>query len=244
VYSWLLGGFDEATARGQRELAAVGLLGRESAGYAVDLGAGFGMHAIPLARQGWKVLAIDSSPLLLEELRAHGGRGQVATVQDDLLRFPQYLSRGPDAILCMGDTLTHLPDIAAVRSLFSLVSRHLPPGGRFVLSFRDYSRTLDGPDRFILVKGDDSRVFTCFLEYGEDSVRVHDILHERSEGGWRMRVSAYEKLRLRPEWMQRELESQGLHVRVVEGRSGLLWIVAVPCWPGTHTAPGQGPCRS
>lgn len=227
VYSWLLGGFDEAIANGQRELAAVGLMTRDSAGYAVDLGAGFGMHAVPLTRQGWKVLAIDSSALLLEELRAHGDRGSVGTVKDDLLRFPHYLSGRPDAILCMGDTLTHLPGIAAVRSLFSLVSRHLPPGGRFVLSFRDYSRALEGPDRFILVKGDDSRVFTCLLEYGEDSVRLHDILHERSKGGWRMRVSAYEKLRLGPDWVQRELESRGLRVRAEAGLSGLVRIVAV-----------------
>jgi SAM-dependent methyltransferase len=228
VYSWLVGGFDEAIARGQGELAEVELLGRDGAGYAVDLGAGFGMHAVPLARQGWKVLAIDTSAVLLEELRAQNDGGQVATVQDDLLRFPHYLSGRPDAILCMGDTLTHLPDVGAVRTLFSSVSEHLPPGGRFLLSFRDYSRALEGPDRFILVKGDDSRVFTCSLEYREDSVRVHDILHERSEGGWRMRVSAYEKLRLGPDWVQRELESRGLRVRAEAGLSGLVRIVAVP----------------
>jgi hypothetical protein len=226
VYSWLVGGFDEAVARGQGELAKVGLLGGSDAGYAVDLGAGFGMHAVPLARQGWKVLAIDTSSVLLEELRAHNDRAQVATVRDDLLRFPQYLSGRPDAILCMGDTLTHLPDVGAVRTLFSSVSGHLPAGGLFVLSFRDYSKALDGPDRFILVKGDASRVFTCFLEYREDTVRVHDILHERSEGGWRMRVSAYEKLRLGPDWVQRELERCGLRVRAEAGLSGLVRIVA------------------
>lgn len=228
VYSWLVGGFDEAVARGQRELAEVGLPGRDGAGYALDLGAGFGMHAVPLARQGWRVLAIDTSALLLEELRANTDRSSVATVQDDLLRFPQYLSGRPNAILCMGDTLAHLPDRAAVRSLFALASEHLPADGRLVLSFRDYSKALEGPNRFILVKGDASRVSTCFLEYGEDAVRVHDILHERGEDGWRMRISAYDKLRLGPEWVQQELEACGLRVRAEAGLSGLIRIVATP----------------
>lgn len=227
LYSWLAGGVEEAIGRGQGELAAVGLLGADGAGYALDLGAGFGMHAIPLARQGWKVLAIDSSALLLEELRAHPGGGSVTTVQDDLLGFPRHLSGRPDAILCMGDTLTHLPDRTAVRALFALASGHLPAGGRLVLSFRDYSKALEGPDRFILVKGDASRLFTCFLDYGDDAVRVHDILHERGEDGWRMRVSAYDKLRLGPEWVQRELGGCGLRVRVETGLSGLVRIVAV-----------------
>jgi SAM-dependent methyltransferase len=226
VYSWLVGGFDGAVARGQRELADVGLSGSDGAGYAVDLGAGFGMHAVPLARQGWRVLAIDTSALLLEELRAHTDGSSVATVQDDLLRFPQYLSGRPNVILCMGDTLTHLPDRAAVRSLFALACEHLPADGRLVLSFRDYSKALEGPDRFILVKGDASRVFTCFLEYGEDALRVHDILHERSEDGWHMRASAYEKLRLGPEWVQQELGACGLRVRAEAGLSGMVRIIA------------------
>jgi hypothetical protein len=226
MYSWLLGGLDDAVARGRRELAEIGLTGG-SVSYAVDLGAGFGMHAIPLARQGWKVLAIDTSASLLSELHAHVGDESVVTIQDDLLHFDQYLSGRPDAVLCMGDTLTHLPDVAAVRTLVLLVAEHLSAGSRFVLSFRDYSKAVEGSDRFILVNSDESRLFTCFLEYGEDTVHVHDILHERSRSGWRMRVSAYKKLRLAPDWVQQQLESGGFAVRVEAGLSGLVRIVAV-----------------
>jgi 2-polyprenyl-3-methyl-5-hydroxy-6-metoxy-1,4-benzoquinol methylase len=35
---------------------------------AIDLGCGNGFQAIPLGMLGWKVLGIDSSPFLLEEL--------------------------------------------------------------------------------------------------------------------------------------------------------------------------------
>jgi hypothetical protein len=226
VYSWLLGGIEDAVAHGQRELMEMGLLGG-GVGYAVDLGAGFGMHAMPLARHCWRVLAIDTSPALLAELRAQVGGDSVVTVQDDLLHFDQYLSGRPDALLCMGDTLTHLSDLSAVRTLFCMAYDHLSVGGRFVLTFRNYSQALEGLDRFIPVKSDDSRIFTCFLEYGEDTVRVNDILYERTEAGWRTRVSAYQKLRLAPQWVQRQLENAGFVPRMDAGPSGLVRIIAI-----------------
>ena len=143
VYSWMTGGIDNAVSRGQQELTDVGLLG-SGARYAMDLGAGFGMHAIPLARSGCNVLAIDSSAILLAELKNNADNAPVTTVQDDLLNFTRYLSGKPEVVLCMGDTLTHLPEMSSVMALFSSVEEHLAPGGRFVISFRDYSRALEG----------------------------------------------------------------------------------------------------
>lgn len=226
LYAWLQGGEDQAFNRGQRELAEIGL-STNRAGYAVDLGAGFGMHTIPLARAGWKVLAIDGSAILLDQLRTHADSERVATVQDDLLRFPQHLSGRPDLILCMGDTLTHLSDAATVQSLFSSASEHLPPGGRLVLSFRDYTNALEGVERFIPVNADETRIASCLLEYAEDTVRVTDILHERSEGRWRMRVSAYRKLRLAPDWVLRELDGHGFAAKPEAGLAGMMRVVAV-----------------
>lgn len=49
-----------------------------------------------------------------------------------------------------------------------------------LLSFRDYSVPLQDEKRFIPVRSDEGRILTCFLEYSEDSVLVHDILHERA----------------------------------------------------------------
>ncbi len=46
VYNWMAGGADAAFALGAADLASV--VGRT--GLAVDRGAGFGMHAVPLAR--------------------------------------------------------------------------------------------------------------------------------------------------------------------------------------------------
>src|ERR1700759_5599542 len=106
VYTWMCGGFDAAVARGDMEIGAV-LPDLANDSRAVDLGCGFGMHSIPLARRGCAVLALDSSSHLLEQLKAHAGMLPITAAEDDLLAFQRYLDRPADVILCMGDTLTH-----------------------------------------------------------------------------------------------------------------------------------------
>ena len=225
VYVWMAGGLDAAIARGATEIDAV--LPDLSAGCStVDLGAGFGMHAIPLARRGCSVLAIDTSSLLLEQLARQGAALPVTTVEDDLLSFQRHMDRKPDAILCMGDTLTHLTDSSAALKLFALAKESLSVGGKFITTFRDYSSSLLGQDRFIPVKSDADRILTCFLEYGPDTIDVHDVLQQREGSTWNLQISVYRKLRLSPEWVCSALRAQGFSVSAGPGLAGMVRVVA------------------
>lgn len=225
VYLWMAGGFETAVARGEAEIEAVlpdlphGLTG-------VDLGAGFGMHTIPLARRGCSMIALDTSSLLSDELRRRAEGLPVRTAEDDLLSFARYLDSRVNLILCMGDTLTHLPDRQSVDTLFSLAAESLGPGDRFIATFRDYTSALEGPQRFVPVRSDDDRILTCFLEYSADHVDVHDVLHEREGPQWTLRVSSYRKLRLPPEWVSDALQAAGFSVRVEPGLSGMVRVLA------------------
>jgi SAM-dependent methyltransferase len=225
VYVWMAGGLDAAIARGAAEIDAI-LPNSLSGTTAVDLGAGFGMHAIPLARRGCSVLAIDTSSLLLDELAGRAVALPVRQVEDDLLSFQRHLDSRVDIILCMGDTLTHLPDQASVETLLALAAESLRPDGRFIATFRDYTSPLAGTARFIPVRGDSDRILTCFLEYGADHVTVHDMLNERNGSSWRLKVSAYRKLRLSPEWVSAALGAAGFSVRTEPGLAGMTRIVA------------------
>jgi SAM-dependent methyltransferase len=225
VYTWMCGGFDAALARGETEIAAI-LPDLSKGSRAVDLGCGFGMHSIPLARRGCAVLALDSSSHLVEQLRAHAGTLPISAAEDDLLDFQRHLDRPADVILCMGDTLTHLPDRDAASRLFTLAAASLRPGGTFIASFRDYTQALVGDRRFIPVKSDAERILTCFLEYAPEHVDVHDILHERQGDAWQLRVSTYRKLRLDPQWISASLRDRGLSVRTEPGLAGMIRILA------------------
>ena len=226
IYSWMIGDVEAATARADAELEAVGLP-LNGAGTAIDLGAGFGMHSLPLARRGYEVIAIDNYQPLLAELRSHATSLPIRTVVADLLDFKSHVSQPVDIILCMGDTLTQLVDVASVEALFDAAAAALVRGGVFALTFRDYvSAELLGDARFILVRSDENRILTCFLEYSNAGVRVHDVLHERVSGQWHLRLSSYPKLRLSPEWVVSGLISRGFTVRREAGLGGMVRVIA------------------
>jgi len=210
IYTWMVGDIDAALSRSSAELDALPLPSKAGA-KAVDLGAGFGLHAIPLARRGFSVVAMDTCGCLLEDLQARAGALDIHAVNANLLDFRAHVAAPVDVIVCMGDTLTHLPDHSCVESLFSAAAASLNSGGLFVATFRDYvSAQLQGDARFILVRSDADRILTCFLEYSDAVVIVHDLVHQREGGSWRMRASSYPKLRLSPQWAVERLSALGL----------------------------------
>jgi hypothetical protein len=224
IYSWMLGDLRAAFARGAAEIAALSL---PSGGVAIDLGAGLGLHSVPLAQRGFDVVALDNCQVLLDELKSHAGSLAITTHNADLTQFRSFAAAQPRVILCMGDTLTHLPALSSVETLLAAIAEALPRGGVFATTFRDYAtRTLPGGQRFILVRADDERILTCFLEYADASVTVHDVLTEKDHGQWRQKVSSYPKLRLAPEWVEAQLTGLGFSARRDTTTNGMARIVA------------------
>lgn len=226
VYSWMAGGFAAASERARAALAEAGApAGRGR--LAVDLGCGPGFHALPLASLGYRVAAVDPCRPLLDELLAHAAGTGIQVIEADLLDFRRHVAEPAALIVCLGDTLTHLPSREAVAALVGEIHGGLAPDGLVVLSFRDYSKSiLEGAARFIPVRSDADRILTCFLEYGPEHVTVHDLLHTRAGEAWRLTVSAYPKLRLSPSWVVGLLEQAGLRVMGTSEARGMVTLVA------------------
>ncbi|MEO7999473.1 MAG: class I SAM-dependent methyltransferase, partial [Gemmatimonadaceae bacterium] len=159
-------------------------------------------------------------------LVARAPEGSLQTTVGDLLDFRQNIDDAPSAILCMGDTITHLPDFAAVQNLVEYATAALRIGGLFVTTFRDYSQARVGDERFIPVRSDDHRTLTCYLEYEQDVVQVYDILNERGDDGWKLRVSHYPKLRLAPMYVIQLLEFNGFKVQRDVAANSMVRLVA------------------
>ncbi|HEX7180211.1 MAG TPA: class I SAM-dependent methyltransferase [Thermoanaerobaculia bacterium] len=197
------------------------------AGSAIDLGAGNGLQSIPLAELGFAVTAVDLCAPLLVELQEKAGALPIRTVHEDLLSFLQRCTDPADVVVCMGDTLTHLDSLATVEELIAESARRLAPGGLLALTFRDYvSSELRGNARFIPVRGDENQILTCFLEYHEGFVEVHDILHRREDGRWSLAVSSYRKLRLGKAWLIDRLRAAGLEIVRDAVTNGMIDLVA------------------
>jgi SAM-dependent methyltransferase len=218
-YTWMLGGdVHEVADRQAALLAELGLDGTEDDGVAVDLGCGSGAQTLALTRLGFSpVIAVDTSRRLLDELVSYvRGAEAVRPVHGDIRTvLPRAAEPGTvAAVVCMGDTLPHLPSKADIPVLLGHVSRALVSGGHLVVTYRDLTAELRGTDRFIPVRSSDDRLLTCFLEYrDEDTVIVHDLLHTRTNGSWQQRASSYPKLRLASSWLVEQCRAAGLGVR-------------------------------
>jgi SAM-dependent methyltransferase len=208
VYSWMYGGFDAQLARYSEFFAARGFAPRGSR-RAIDLGAGCGFQAIPLARLGFEVTAIVLDPKLLAELDAHRNGATVKTVCADLTQFRRHVPQSAELVVCMVDTLLHLDTQDAVTALAEDVFAALEPGGTFVVTFRDFTVETEEHERFIPVRSDDGMLFTCFLEFEPVTVKVHDLVYRRVNGGWSFAKSFYRKLRLPTDWVVRTLRAAG-----------------------------------
>jgi SAM-dependent methyltransferase len=225
-YSWMFGVSTAYKAAEQRELLTH--LNVTPGELAVDLGAGTGFQSLALADLGFKrVLAIDTSAKLLDELQRRRGERPINAIRDDMMRMSEHVALGTaDTVVCMGDTVTHLPEREQVPRLFSDVFRALRPGGQFVLTYRDLSVELHGVERFIPVRSTPDKIMTCFLEYRPDVVIVHDLLHIRDGETWKFLKSSYPKLRISVDDMRRDLEEQGFKVYAQETVRGLSALAA------------------
>jgi SAM-dependent methyltransferase len=103
-------------------------------GPVVELGAGTGRIAVPLAREGHEVVAVDRSAPMLDVLRrravAAGVDGHVTTVVGDLRALPE-LPR-TDRVLAPFRVLLHLADDDERVAFFRAVHDLLVPGGLLV----------------------------------------------------------------------------------------------------------------
>jgi len=101
----------------------------------LDLGAGSGRLAIPLARDGVEVVAVDRAPAMLERLRERVTRlpkaaaRRVSVVEGDLRNFQ--ITGKVDLVVAAFNTLEHLYTDDDVLACFRRVRACLEPGAAF-----------------------------------------------------------------------------------------------------------------
>ena len=224
-YAWIFGGVEQKLEE-NRKFFREHAIKPESSGNAVDLGAGCGFQSIPLAEAGFRVTAIDTCPALLADLHNAAGQLPIKTIEDNLLEFRTHRPESIEIIVCMGDTLTHLESRDDVWRLFKDAYQSLSDAGLLVLTFRDLTSELKGLERFIPVRSEPDLIFTCFLEYEEKHVNVHDVIYEKSNNQWQLKKGFYRKLRIPPDWARDRLHETGFDIEKFDIRNGMVTILA------------------
>ena len=158
----------------------------------LDAACGTGMHAVEFARRGLRAAGADLSPAMIERAREHA-RGAGVDVALAVAGFGGLAAAFPDdvgaldAVTCLGNSLPHLPDDAALDAALADMARMLHPGGVLVVQDRNYDRVLAERVRFmpITARGSpgDETLFLRITDFlGADRL-AFTILTLRSAGG-------------------------------------------------------------
>ena len=116
----------------EEALGAVALAGVEPGADVLDAPCGYGRHSTILAREGYRVVGVDRSPVLLEEARRRTGEGEWPQwVQADHRELP-FEDASFDAALNLFSALGYRGEEGDRRTLGEL-RRVLRPGGALVV---------------------------------------------------------------------------------------------------------------
>ena len=162
------------------ELARIGI----GEGRLLDLACGTGSAAIELARRGFSVTGVDSSPAMLREARRKATEAGIAAefLQMDVRELD--LVGEVDAATCLYDSLNYLLTVDEVASVMQRVGGALRPGGAFVFDFNtpyQYER-LDARD---VVTAERDDLFGVYQHRYDGVSRINEVLMTffQREGG-------------------------------------------------------------
>ena len=197
--------------------AAARLAGCRPGARILDAGCGNGRHAIPLARAGYRVVALDGSRSLLAAARRTAcGAERPRFVRGSYARLP--VAPGSfDAVICLGTALGYTGE-EADRVALREFRRVLAPGGRLVIEtmhLGEIGTRVGEQEERALASGD-------VLRFERRFDRVRSLMHEtqRLEDGSRDGARRSYELRVYSEdELRRMLERAGF---VVIGHHGSL----------------------
>ncbi len=111
----------------------------------LDVAAGTGFHSIRLLEEGFDVTTVDGSPEMLAQAFRNGrNRGHIlSTTQADWRSLNKSVDGKYDAVICLGNSFTHLFSERARRKTLAEFYAALRHDGILILDQRNYDRILD-----------------------------------------------------------------------------------------------------
>jgi glycine/sarcosine N-methyltransferase len=115
----------------------------------LDLGCGTGEHARFLGSHGFEVVGVDSSPTMLAKAMEPPLPAGVSFVEGDIIEVGSLVTGEFGAAICLGNTLPHVREAAALDNLIGGLGQRLHPSAPFVLQVLNYERILRTKQRFL-----------------------------------------------------------------------------------------------
>ena len=170
----------------------------------LDAACGTGHHAIALAQEGYQVVGGDLSAPMIEKA-GENAAAQGVDVEFTVAGLGEYAALGQifDAAICLGNSLPHLLDEAAVEGALTDFAAVLRPGGLLVIQNRNFDRVWRERERFMAPQsfrdGEREWIFVRFYDFYEESLTFNMLRLRRRPDGWTQDVESTE---LRPVFEQ------------------------------------------
>jgi len=223
-YTWVFGDVKSRVKENRILFHSLGL-GKGDGALAVDLGCGPGYHSLVLSKLGYEVVAIDTSQALLNELIRHDDGKRIKTVCEDIRKIRDIVVCPANLVICMGDTISLLDSYLDMTGFLKDIRQCIAGKGRFILSFRDQTRALEGVDRILPIKNERDKVFTCLLEYEKNKIGVTDFLYQFADGKWSLQKSSYKKIRIFSEKLEAIISEVGFKIVRKDENNGFVTLV-------------------
>jgi SAM-dependent methyltransferase len=185
---------------------------REDGGTILELGCGSGLLTRELIAAGYRVIATDASPAMVELTRVHApGAAEIRqiTLPDDPL--PE-----ADAIVSIGHTISYLDDEAAIDRALVAMATALRPGGTLIFDICDLAWGEARRDAANLSKvGDDWAIITRFsMPTPTRFVRDMTTFVRNDDGSWRRDDERHENVLIDTERVPTVLAKHGVEATV------------------------------
>jgi len=161
----------------------------------LDAACGTGMHAIALARRGYRAAGADASAGMIERARANAAEAGV-DVRFDVATFGGLHAQfggSFDAVLCLGNSLPHLLTPDALTAALADFAACLRPGGLILIQNRNFDAVLSRHERWMDPQahreGDQEWLFLRFYDFDSDGLLTFNMVRLlRSGDRWEQQV--------------------------------------------------------
>lgn len=203
----------------------------------IDVGAGSARHSLLFASWGMSVDAVDPDDSMLAQAEVNlaeaasttaAAGGEVRLVCGGFGELVALGLHAADALVCTGNALPHVADVAGLRVALADFAAVLRPGGVVVLHLLNHGRLLESRPRTIppVVREtpEGTLVFLRVLDYPEDGavISFDFVTMTRDAGGrWDLASRRSDHTALPPELLRDELHAAGFEdVELLGGHDG------------------------
>lgn len=207
-------------------------LERTGAHRVLDMACGTGWHAIALSRRGYEVVGADISVRMIEHARENAVREglTVRFVRAGFGQLAPLVGKGFDALICMGNSLPHVPGPEALKETLADFAAVLQPGGVLIIQQRNFDRVCNERQRFMPLQthreGDGEWIFFRFYDFGQKTITFNMVTLTRVGRTWDFQVQATELWPIFRDHLVSLLEAAGF--REVACYGNLRWAPFTP----------------